>query len=186
MVITNWMEIPRSSATATTSTSSYSSSSSPSSLPTPTSSSFPHAKTPRVPSATSDRRCQSSINRGLDARTGRPALNRVSSIRYSVRPFDLKLDLTRTDDADSLFSLSPPSPDSGTSHATHFANVEDMLFEVFRCEETDSIDSIAIAHFLKVGRSLHLRPICITVRDKHYIRYVRRWRTPVFVDLIPG
>ncbi len=26
-----------------------------------------------------------------------------------------------------------------------------MLFEVFRCEETDSIDSIAIAHFLKVG-----------------------------------
>jgi hypothetical protein len=31
-----------------------------------------------------------------------------------------------------------------------FANVEDMLFEVFRCEETDSIDSISIAQFLKV------------------------------------
>ena len=32
----------------------------------------------------------------------------------------------------------------------NFAKVEDMLFEVFRCEETDSIDSIAIAQFLKV------------------------------------
>ena len=32
-----------------------------------------------------------------------------------------------------------------------FANVEDMLFEVFRCEETDSIDSISIAQFLKVS-----------------------------------
>ena len=25
-----------------------------------------------------------------------------------------------------------------------------MLFEVFRCEETDTIDSISIAHFIKV------------------------------------
>ena len=33
---------------------------------------------------------------------------------------------------------------------TNFANVEDMLFEVFRCEETDTINNIAIAHFLKV------------------------------------
>jgi hypothetical protein len=28
--------------------------------------------------------------------------------------------------------------------------VEDMLFEVFRCEETDTIDSIAIGQFLRV------------------------------------
>ena len=34
---------------------------------------------------------------------------------------------------------------------SNFANVEDMLFEVFRCEETDTINNIAIAHFLKVG-----------------------------------
>jgi len=33
---------------------------------------------------------------------------------------------------------------------TNFANVEDMLFEVFRCEETDTINNIAIAQFLKV------------------------------------
>lgn len=33
----------------------------------------------------------------------------------------------------------------------NFANVEDMLFEVFRCEETDSIDSISISQFLKVS-----------------------------------
>ena len=32
-----------------------------------------------------------------------------------------------------------------------FDNVEDMLFEVFRCEETDTIDSISIAQFIKVS-----------------------------------
>jgi hypothetical protein len=36
-------------------------------------------------------------------------------------------------------------------HPTNFANVEDMLFEVFRCEETDTFDSIAIKQFLKVS-----------------------------------
>ena len=34
---------------------------------------------------------------------------------------------------------------------TNFANVEAMLFEVFRCEETDTINNIAIAQFLKVS-----------------------------------
>merc|ERR1712223_1570946 len=38
-----------------------------------------------------------------------------------------------------------------------FANVEDMLFEVFRCEETDSIDSISIAQFLKALEQTGLR-----------------------------
>ena len=33
-----------------------------------------------------------------------------------------------------------------------FDNVEDMLFEVFRCEETDTIDSISICQFLKVSK----------------------------------
>ena len=34
-----------------------------------------------------------------------------------------------------------------------FASVEDMLFEVFRCEETDTIDSISISQFFKVSFS---------------------------------
>ena len=37
-----------------------------------------------------------------------------------------------------------------SGHQTNFANVEDMLFEVFRCEETDTIDRIALGHFIKV------------------------------------
>ena len=36
-----------------------------------------------------------------------------------------------------------------------FDNVEDMLFEVFRCEETDTIDSISIAQFIKVSTLTH-------------------------------
>ena len=86
----------------------------------------------------------------------RPSLARVSSVRYSVRPVfrvgggdqdQEEDDEDDDDDNDDCWSVF-----SGASHrATHFANVEDMLFEVFRCEETDSIDSIAIGHFLKVG-----------------------------------
>ena len=37
-----------------------------------------------------------------------------------------------------------------------FDNVEDMLFEVFRCEETDTIDSISICQFLKVSKINYL------------------------------
>ena len=40
----------------------------------------------------------------------------------------------------------------GAPQAAHFANVEDMLFEVFRCEETDTFDRISIRQFLKVSR----------------------------------
>ena len=54
----------------------------------------------------------------------------------------------------SPFSFSDIQP-------TNFANVEDMLFEVFRCEETDTINNIAIAQFLKVQYS----PF-ILVRDR--------------------
>jgi len=38
-----------------------------------------------------------------------------------------------------------------------FDNVEDMLFEVFRCEETDTIDSISICQFLKALEATGLR-----------------------------
>ena len=34
-----------------------------------------------------------------------------------------------------------------------FLNIEDMLFEVFRCEETDTFDRISIRQFLKVRMS---------------------------------
>ncbi|TRY72687.1 hypothetical protein TCAL_05393 [Tigriopus californicus] len=40
---------------------------------------------------------------------------------------------------------------------TNFANVEDMLFEVFCSEDSDSIDGIAIGHFLKALESTGLR-----------------------------
>ena len=46
---------------------------------------------------------------------------------------------------------------SSGAHSTNFANVEDMLFEVFRCEETDSIDRIAIAQFLRVSEKYIVR-----------------------------
>ena len=51
-----------------------------------------------------------------------------------------------------MFTPDSPSASSGAPHPTNFANVEDMLFEVFRCEETDAIDRIAIAQFLNVRR----------------------------------
>ena len=44
-----------------------------------------------------------------------------------------------------------------------FANVEDMLFEVFRCEETDTIDSISISQFLKVSYTLSEPNIPVSV-----------------------
>ena len=40
---------------------------------------------------------------------------------------------------------------NGPNHATNFANVEDMLFEVFCSEESDSIDQVSIGNFLKVS-----------------------------------
>ena len=43
------------------------------------------------------------------------------------------------------------SPQTSRNVEPHdFASVEDMLFEVFRCEETDTIDSISISQFFKV------------------------------------
>ncbi len=53
--------------------------------------------------------------------------------------------------ASDSYSLYSPQISREHDHVQHdFANVEDMLFEVFRCEETDSIDSISITQFLKV------------------------------------
>ena len=46
--------------------------------------------------------------------------------------------------------VCPVCRSGGAPQAAHFANVEDMLFEVFRCEETDTFDRISIRQFLKV------------------------------------
>ena len=47
-------------------------------------------------------------------------------------------------------SVNPFFPPSRNVEPHDFASVEDMLFEVFRCEETDTIDSISISQFFKV------------------------------------
>ena len=65
-----------------------------------------------------------------------------------------------------------------------------MLFEVFRCEETDTINNIAIAHFLKVWfvqatsslpiKTLHFIGILInfeTLAEKMPFLSLRRHRT---------
>ena len=46
--------------------------------------------------------------------------------------------------------VCPICRSGGAPQAAHFANVEDMLFAGFRCEETDTFDRISIRQFLKV------------------------------------
>ena len=53
--------------------------------------------------------------------------------------------------------VCPVCRSGGAPQAAHFANVEDMLFEVFRCEETDTFDRISIRQFLKVRRERHTK-----------------------------
>ena len=54
-----------------------------------------------------------------------------------------------------------------------FANVEDMLFEVFRCEETDTIDSI-LSKYLR-GHSLKriFRLVLVSVHELRELRQER-------------
>ena len=44
-----------------------------------------------------------------------------------------------------------------------------MLFEVFRCEETDTINNIAIAHFLKVGL---FKELIITTKNCDFVIFI--------------
>ncbi len=60
-------------------------------------------------------------------------------------------DSTRSSSAYSSYVSMSTEYYRGAAHPTHFANVEDMLFEVFRCEETDTFDTIAIRQFLRVS-----------------------------------
>ena len=83
----------------------------------------------------------------------------MSSVPSRCSVADFSTLSSRCSVADFNTSL-PQSPFSRTSSLCcfcsdiqphNFANVEDMLFEVFRCEETDTIDSIAIGQFLRVS-----------------------------------
>ena len=68
-----------------------------------------------------------------------------SLLQFSPRPGDSSAcSGDNLNSSKSPFSFSDIQP-------TNFANVEDMLFEVFRCEETDTINNIAIAQFLKAN-----------------------------------
>ena len=77
----------------------------------------------------------------------------------------------------SLFMFQHASVSSDIQ-PTNFANVEDMLFEVFRCEETDTINNIAIAQFLKALESTGLRPAS-DPRLKEMVQNIQKYQNKI-------
>ena len=90
---------------------------------------------------------------------------------------------TAADTSFNLASLVQSQPQSqfcpfSDIQPTNFANVEDMLFEVFRCEETDTINNIAIAQFLKALESTGLRPAS-DPRLKEMVRNIQKFQNRI-------
>ena len=73
-------------------------------------------------------------------------------------------------------------PPNRNVEPSDFASVEDMLFEVFRCEETDTIDSISISQFFKVKVHNWIQYRIHFVISNTF----RLWKPLEFVDLIQG